>query len=327
VAFARPEGAGYFPSWMEFAVSLGIVAGGTLVFLFFVERFKVYSHEEPTAIPDTLDYDPATLQGLLPGALAGPRQYTLATVCGAAVTFLFLPVGAVVPLATPVSRSRLIDGYAVDRVDAGGVKLELAAVVKPTSANADQQYLMAIDGNRDGTMVLFDHDGHAERLGADSSCGTCHHLSMPFERHTPCFECHRDMYEPTSLFNHASHVRSVVPTHGCIECHSPEQAVKSYETATPCADCHGLQSVPGDIVEAPHERWADAAGYTDAMHGVCVTCHDRSVQESPARYSADLHTCAYCHAADRGRQLLTLTPRRPDRRQLSSSGGSAFGSR
>jgi Ni/Fe-hydrogenase subunit HybB-like protein len=32
VGLARPEGAGYFPSWMEFAVTLGILAGGVTVF-------------------------------------------------------------------------------------------------------------------------------------------------------------------------------------------------------------------------------------------------------------------------------------------------------
>ena len=45
VAFARPEGMSYFPSWMELAVSAGIVAGATLVFIFFVERLKVYPEE------------------------------------------------------------------------------------------------------------------------------------------------------------------------------------------------------------------------------------------------------------------------------------------
>jgi len=32
VGLARPEGVGYFPSWMEFAVTLGILAGGVTVF-------------------------------------------------------------------------------------------------------------------------------------------------------------------------------------------------------------------------------------------------------------------------------------------------------
>jgi len=319
VAFARPEGAGYFPSWMEVAVSLGIVAGGTLVFLFLVEHFKVYGDEESAPVPMRRGYDPATLRGLLPGVLAGPRRNTLTAVSAAAITFLFLPVGGLEPEATPVARPRTVDGIPTRRADSVGLKLTLAVASEPAPDVTGRRQLLAIDGNRDGTMVLFDHDGHADRLGADTSCGSCHHLTVPFDRNTPCFECHRDMYEPTSLFDHASHVRSVVPSNGCVECHSPEHAVKSYETATACADCHELQSVPGPIIEAPHDRWADAVGYMDAMHDLCITCHERNVQESPNDYSAELHTCAYCHAADRGRQILELTPRRSDGDRATST--------
>ncbi len=42
LSFARPEGFGYFPSWEEFAVSLGIVSAFALIFIFFVERLRVY---------------------------------------------------------------------------------------------------------------------------------------------------------------------------------------------------------------------------------------------------------------------------------------------
>jgi hypothetical protein len=327
VAFARPEGAGYFPSWMEVAVSLGIVAGGALIFLFFVERFKVYGEHVTAPAPTKRDYDPGTLRGILPGALAAPRRYTAAAVSAAAITFLFLPVGGLEPEATPVARPRSVDGIPTQRADSIGFRLTLAVASETPPDTTDRRQVLAIDGNRDGTMVLFDHDGHADRLGADSACGSCHHLTMPFDRHTPCFECHRDMYEPTSLFDHASHERSVVPSNGCIECHSPEQTVKSYETATACADCHELQSVPGTIIEAPHDRWADAVGYMDAMHDLCITCHERNVRGFPDRYSPELHQCTYCHAADRGPQLLELTPRKPGRPPLSSNGTSASGSR
>ncbi len=42
LSFARPEGFGYFPSWEEFAVSVGIVSAFALIFIFFVERLRVY---------------------------------------------------------------------------------------------------------------------------------------------------------------------------------------------------------------------------------------------------------------------------------------------
>jgi hypothetical protein len=327
IAFARPEGTGYFPSWMEIAVSLGIVAGGTLIFLFVVERFNVYGHEEAAPTTRKRDYSPTTLRGLMPARFAGPRRYTIAAVSAAAVALLFLPVDGIEPQAVPVSRARLVEGIAAERQEDAGTELTLAVAAEPVAPQTDRRELLAIDGNRDGTIVLFDHDGHTERFGADSSCSQCHHLSVPFDRHTPCFVCHQDMYEPTSLFDHASHVRSVVPSDGCVECHSPEDAVKTYETATACAECHALQVVSESVVAAPEERWADAAGYMDAMHGLCITCHEQSLQEAPDRYSSDLDQCAYCHSADRGRQLLELTPRRPDRERLSSSGSAASGAK
>ena len=189
----------------------------------------------------------------------------------------------------------------------------MLAVSRENGMNGDaHRQLLAVDGNRDGTMVLFDHDAHADRLGADTACGTCHHLNMPFDRNTSCFECHRDMYEPTSLFDHESHERTVAERHGCVECHSPEETVKSYETATACTACHDDQSASGPIIDPPSERWADAVGYVHAMHNLCITCHEQSVLESPAQYSTELARCTYCHSADRAWQIRELTPRRAE---------------
>jgi hypothetical protein len=308
IAFARPDGVGYVPSWTEVAVSLGIVAGGTLIFLFLVERLNVYGEEHPTPPATAPRYDPASVRGFLPSTVAGPRRYSLAAVSAAAITFLFLPVSAPRPEATPVARPRTVDGASTTRPDSVGLKLTLAIGRVPDDAHP--RPLLTIDGNRDGTMVLFDHEDHIQRLGADTSCGTCHHLNMPYDRNTPCFECHRDMYEATSLFDHTSHVEAVARRDGCVECHRAEDAVKSYETATACTECHEKQSVRGPIIEPPKPRWAAAVGYMDAMHGLCITCHERSVQDAPDQYSAELNTCAYCHATDRARQILELTPRR-----------------
>jgi hypothetical protein len=107
-------------------------------------------------------------------------------------------------------------------------------------------------------------------------------------------------------------VQAVVGTYGCVECHSPEHAVKSYETATACTACHDNQSASGPIIDPPSERWADAVGYVHAMHGLCITCHEQSVLDSPAKYSSELARCAYCHSADRAGQIRALTPRRDE---------------
>ncbi len=310
VAFARPEGARYVPSWMEIAVSLGIVAAGTLVFLLLVERFNVYGEEEVAAAPQSPIYDPASVRGLLPSTLAAPRRNTLVAVGAAAMTFMFLPVKGPTPAATPVSSPRRLDGVSRMRADSVGLRLVLAVAAPETVDTVLPVPLFAIDGNRDGTMVLFDHDRHVERVGTDTSCGSCHHLNLPFDRATSCSDCHRDMYEPTVLFSHDSHVQSVAQARGCVECHDPEQATKSYETATPCGECHWAQVAAGPIIEPPNDHWEDAVGYMDAMHDLCVSCHEQSVLEYPDRYSPDLARCAYCHAADRAIQLRELTPRR-----------------
>jgi len=326
VAFARPEGAGYFPSWMEIAVSLGIVASGTLVFLFVVEHFRVYADDEHVPAPPTQRADHRALASLLPAGVAGPRRNTMAAVTAAALAFVFLPVRAPTPRTTPVTSPRTLFGESLERPEGGGHTLVLLPSDDDTSAST---VLTVIDGNRDGMLVLFDHDGHITRLGADSSCGVCHHLNLPFDQASSCSECHRDMYESTLLFDHASHVRSVADRDGCMECHASEEPIKTIETATPCTTCHRQQIAMGGVIEQPGERWSEAVGYVEAMHGLCVTCHERSLDEAPERYSPDLGECRYCHDADRARQLDRLMPRRPSSRGPASlathltGGGSA----
>ena len=94
-AFARPEGIGYFPSWEEFAVSLGIVAGGILIFLFFVENLNVFDDVKGHPPEPKPGYDPEAVRSFLPGPLSLPRRYSVAAVAGGAVALLFLPVKGV----------------------------------------------------------------------------------------------------------------------------------------------------------------------------------------------------------------------------------------
>ncbi|HID74599.1 MAG TPA: Ni/Fe-hydrogenase cytochrome b subunit, partial [Planctomycetaceae bacterium] len=102
VAFARPETLGYFPSWMEVAVSLGIVAGGVLVFIFFVERFRVYEDVVVVRPEREPSFDPAAVDNLMPRPLAAPRRYSLVAVGAAAAAVLFLPAGGPEPRPVPV---------------------------------------------------------------------------------------------------------------------------------------------------------------------------------------------------------------------------------
>ena len=168
--------------------------------------------------------------------------------------------------------------------DAGAIEIAI-----PEGYRASPVPFLAINGNRNETLVLFNHAGHVDREGGDDSCRLCHHLDLPYDRNSSCFECHRDMYEPTSLFDHTLHVRKLKGNEGCTECHSEESEVKSYETATACVECHRNPEGTSVIIKLPDPRWQDAPGYMDAMHGLCITCHEQKAREEPGRF-ADLLT-------------------------------------
>jgi hypothetical protein len=315
IAFARPEGMSYAPSWMEVAVSLGIVAAGVLVFLFVVERFAVYGEEaEPQSTADSVHHGPYAVTGLMPRSWAAPRRHSLAAVSLAALTVLVLPLDGPEPVATPVAPPRTVPGARVQRDAGDGWRLVLVDAARPSSSSTTGAALLALDGNRDGRLVLFDHDAHVERLDADTACGHCHHLNLPLDCNSSCYECHRDMYEPTALFDHDAHVRALDGRTGCAECHVAADVPKTMETATPCMDCHERGAVAGAIVEPAEPVWHAAAGYMDALHGLCLTCHERTLREAPTEHPEELDRCTYCHDADYGRALDRFRPHRePDR--------------
>lgn len=310
VAFARTQDFGYFPSWMEFAVSLGIVAGAALVFIFFVERFRVYDEGKVVTVAEPPSFDRATLHGLLPPRLAAPRRFSLVGVGAASIAVLFLPPEAALgtrPAATPVAPARTVDGRALDHGDSVR-RLVLARHDPAVTRGGDVVPLLLIDGNRNGDATLLDHAAHVERLGADSSCGICHHLDLPFDRQAACVACHRDMYEAIDVFQHAFHVSALGGNTGCAKCHQEASGAKRYETATACVECHADLAAPNAFISPPQDRWAPAAGYMDAMHGVCRDCHRLKRLEAPTLVPATLDRCDTCHDADRPDALRRLAP-------------------
>ncbi len=303
VAFARPEGMSYFPSWEEVAVSVGIVAGAMLIFLFFVEHLNVFDDVTGHPEAEKPQWESATVKDLMAPSRALPRRYSLAVLAGIAVALPFLPLGGPAPREVPVRAPRWVEGAVAPRPDAAP-RLELADF----TAAAEPHLMLLIDGNRDHYLALFDHKAHEERVGEDG-CGTCHHLNLPLDEASSCSSCHRDMYGETPLFDHEAHEKALDGEDGCVECHE-DAAVKSYETATACSECHHTATAEDAVVEEPEAHWAAAPGYMEAMHGLCVTCHERSVAESPDEYPADLARCGTCHDPDRRDQLRQMEPRR-----------------
>ena len=304
-AFARPDDMPYFPSWMELAVSFGIVAGAMLVFIFFVERLKVYPEEHGAEGDETshglpsIDFGPTGTRMLLPDSINAPRRYSLAALTGAAVAVAILPAelfsGMEFP-ATPVFGTRTVDGWMHDRAEGYGHELSLPGPEDRMPADAQSVPLLMIDGNRDGRLVLFPHRDHVAKLGEQDSCCKCHHLNMPYDRNTSCWECHRDMYLETDIFDHSRHIDKLEGNQSCVRCHQDSAAVKSRDTALACAECHADMVVEDSLVSLPAGGMGGlATGYMDAMHGICIACHEQKVAEEPDKYPVSFAQCANCH--------------------------------
>jgi len=318
IAFSRPEDMPYFPNWMELAVSLGIVAGATLVFIFFVENLKVYSgahaeESEGVSLDATSNVcSPAAMRNLMPDSLSAPRRYSLAAVLAAAVSVAFLPadVWSGTPLrATPVFATRTVDGWRQSPGDPTGARLSLAEPGSAAPADAEPLRLTIIDGNRDGRLVLFPHGRHIAELGGGESCRKCHHQNMPFDTNTSCFECHRDMYTTTDIFDHAFHVSKLDGNDGCGDCHPDPSNVKNRDTTRACVECHEGMNVAGSLVSPPEDHTPGfAAGYMDAMHRLCIACHERMVAANPRKYGPEFAECAHCHRAADDVQFHQMQP-------------------
>jgi Ni/Fe-hydrogenase subunit HybB-like protein len=303
VAFARPEGMSYFPSWMEIAVSVGIVAFALLVFIFFVEKFQVLSEEEKEGVDEKTNeakrkgFAPESTRMLLPGVLHAPRRYSLAAIMGAAGALAFLSSDVIFGEQverTPVSAAHRLDAWALESAHGAGHEYVLEQPQGQQKTSAQKLILTMIDGNRDGRMVPFDHAGHVARMESPSSCEDCHHLNMPYQKNSSCHQCHRDMYLTTDIFNHASHVAKLHGNQSCQRCHLDPEAPKNRDTARACEDCHGGMLVKSSMQQkGPMTGLATA--YMDAMHGLCMDCHRQKVKAAPEEHRALSTDCTHCH--------------------------------
>lgn len=313
VSFWRPKGTSYFPTWVELAVSAGVVAGAVLVFIFFVEHLRVYP-EEPGALhqaPAKPRIDPHATTPLLPVALAAPRRYSMGFVTGAALAVAALPAGALTgqqAALEPASAAMVVPGVVSAENPAPGHELRVDPAARSGVQFQARIGLMAIDGNRDGRTVLFPHDLHENALGRDSSCTTCHHASLPFERVSTCAACHRDMYSRSDMFDHASHVASLDGNAGCVKCHADADTSKTRTNATGCERCHEQMLLANARVPRPRVFDGQASAYLDAMHTLCITCHTEQKKLTPDRYPATFAECRNCHRHDSGTPMRTLEP-------------------
>ena len=254
----------YTPSWMEIAITAGVISGAILVFLFFIEKFKVWDRppEDPAADPLTLpQFDRSSDVWLGTPGVAGRTKFSLALILLMAIGFALIP-----------GRKIYSDGVA-----------EVAAM---PARGGDTLY---IDGNRDTFGVAFAHKAHIERLGDTVSCIRCHHMNMPLDKQSGCYHCHADMYRPTDAFGHDWHSSRTGGNIACFDCHTPG-VEKSAESAKTCDRCHNDLFIPEAAIKVDQYK---APSYADAMHALCLDCHQK--EQVTLGEEKHIDVCSACH--------------------------------
>ncbi len=263
LAHLRPEGAFYLPSWTEFAISFGVVAGAVLTFLFMVEHFKVWEQrpadpeQDPTKLPEFVAVGNTWLG--VP-QVASRTVYSMAFIFAAACGFGFLHVQA--------AEYRGVEPTPVRRARGGDI--------------------LWIDGNLDGMGVAFKHAEHEKREGGKESCVKCHHMNYPHDEGTACVRCHYDMYLPSDAFRHDWHASPSGARIACYQCHA-EGKVRTAASAVSCDQCHKNMVAPGSSVKV---KGYEAVSYTEAMHRLCIGCH---IQKAKEKNKPEMTRCAWCH--------------------------------
>jgi hypothetical protein len=148
--------------------------------------------------------------------------------------------------------------------------------------------ILWIDGNLDGYGVAFPHVRIQKRLGGDASCVKCHHMNLPRDKNSGCYECHRDMYLQVDAFRHDWHASPAGGRLACAQCHKPGEA-RSASNTKHCDGCHKDLIPTGAAITVKQYK---AAGYVQAMHELCIGCHKQiAAQEG----KPDFARCATCH--------------------------------
>jgi Ni/Fe-hydrogenase subunit HybB-like protein len=275
----------YFPSLIEWSLGMGVVAGAALVFMFLVENISIFDErwKERGITVDTFRASFETFSRVWHMVLNdGLRRITL--------------IGS---LAIPLAWVMLYPPFHAGNAGADEVQ--------PAIGLDAMRNVLRLDGNRKGVAVDFPHADHQQRLGGESSCGRCHHVSMPKDKSTPCSRCHRDMLYATRIFDHTLHVTAVATAnnmtgylpsnHACRLCHGAGLP-KTGEQATACFACHQEDMWLVTQPDSTANRLR-ATPFQEAMHSNCITCHQ---QEKEKYNRPGLAECSTCHASLRARE-------------------------
>ncbi len=319
ISHVAVTGEAYLPALSELAVSLGVVSGLGLVFLFFVENLQVW-HEKP----ETRDHfappavDPFSCQFIRAPWLGAGQRAALAWIFGAVVGLGIMETQVAArqdARARPVPRPRTVMVHTLPRPDGPGHLFRLAAVLDSSQAGpAGVQTALLLGTGDDSGFVLFGHQEHQARLGGNNSCGKCHHLNLPLDQGTSCSHCHDDMYRVNDTFDHGAHVTAHGGKQACAVCHLDPAAVKDRDPvddrpgAKPCADCHQPTAPEITLVRGTgNHRPGMAPGFKTAMHRLCLDCH---LDHEKTAWAAEpyLSRCTTCHRHLTSEETATASP-------------------
>ncbi|OGR02722.1 MAG: hypothetical protein A2284_14580 [Deltaproteobacteria bacterium RIFOXYA12_FULL_61_11] len=294
--------ATYIPSWAEWFVTLGILSAAGLVYLLCVEHLRVFPTIGGAQVEGAHDLgtiDPAGWHTTFFRApFAGARFFSAVFVAAVGLVLVLLPDSAVFgarPEPTPTRGPRSVELQRLE--DASADLVQYVFPIEPDRGLETQRTrALLLDADANGRYVLFEHERHGDRLEEQGrTCAACHHQSLPFAQASSCRTCHRDMYQPTQIFDHGAHERSYGGNADCPTCHTDPTLPKTKATTVQCKECHPAMVETETLVRtgAGQEQSTLASGYKDAMHGLCVTCHQREVERGSKR--PGFGECSACH--------------------------------
>ncbi|MDA3843963.1 MAG: polysulfide reductase NrfD [Candidatus Kapabacteria bacterium] len=265
----------YLPSFTEITISAGVVSGAVLIFFYFIENFNVWE-EKPVD---------GTLEVKSIPKFSSNKVYLGSTKVTNRIKFSFFFVIA----------------FGVTFASISGSTIENKGIeeVKVTKARGGDTLI--IDGNRDGFAVTFKHEFHKSK---NIECGSCHHMNKPGDKSTGCYECHSGMYSEGDGFKHDWHSSSAGAGQSCFKCHDQNVSkgkgfIKSIKKAKDlCLECHEDMFVKNSNIDK-YETFKTAS-YADAMHGLCVNCHEETLKTDSTlkRLKPNLANCSNCHKDD-----------------------------
>jgi hypothetical protein len=103
------------------------------------------------------------------------------------------------------------------------------------------------------------------------------------------------MYLAVDIFDHDLHAEKMGGNDHCMECHMDNRLPKKRDNTKQCRSCHKSMVASEVRVEVgPGRLQSCAAGYMQAMHGLCIACHEK-VQETLVPPNENFSRCANCH--------------------------------